>query len=98
MPFLGKFGSIPVSAVVLLVCYAGTAYFLNKMSIGRHIFAVGGNPQAARVSGIDVNRILLVVYGMSGFFAGLAGLLMAGVPAPDFRTRGSAPSWTRSRP
>ena len=88
MPFLGKFGSIPVSAVVLLVCYAGTAYFLNRTSIGRHVFAVGGNPQAARVSGINVNRILLIVYGTSGFFAGLAGLLMAGRTGAGFPNAG----------
>ena len=88
MPFLGKFGSLPVSAVVLLVCYSGTAWFLNKVSIGRHIFAVGGNPQAARVSGINVDRILLIVYAMSGFFAGLAGLLMAGRTGAGFPNAG----------
>ncbi len=88
VPFLGKFGSIPVSAIVLLVCYGSTAYFLRKVSVGRHILAVGGNPQAARVSGINVDRILLIVYGMSGFFAGLAGLLMAGRTGSGFPNAG----------
>ena len=88
VPFLGKFGSIPVSAVVLLVCYGASAWFLTKVSIGRHIFAVGGNPQAARVSGINVDRILLIVYGISGFFAGLAGLLMAGRTGAGFPNAG----------
>ena len=41
---------------------------------GRHIFAIGGNPQAARVSGINVDRVLVYVYAICGFFAGLAGL------------------------
>ena len=52
---------------------------LRKVSLGRHIFAVGGNPQAARVSGINVDGVLVFVYATSGFFAGLAALLMAGL-------------------
>ena len=52
------------------------------------LLAVGGNPQAARVSGINVDRILLIVYAMSGFFAGLAGLLMAGRTGAGFPNAG----------
>jgi ribose transport system permease protein len=78
LPFGGEFAVIPVSAILLLVCYFGVAWFLQKVSLGRHIFAVGGNPQAARVSGINVDGVLLFVYATSGFFAGLAALLMAG--------------------
>lgn len=78
LPFGGDFAAIPVSSVLLLVCYGGVAVFLQKVSLGRHIFAIGGNPQAARVSGIDVDRVLVFVYAASGFFAGLAALLMAG--------------------
>jgi ribose transport system permease protein len=78
LPFGGEFAVVPVSAVLLLVCYGGVALFLRKVSLGRHIFAVGGNPQAARVSGIYVDGVLLFVYATSGFFAGLAALLMAG--------------------
>lgn len=88
LPFLGEYASIPVSAIVVLVCYVGVAYFLRKISIGRHIVAVGGNPQAARVSGINVDRVLLVVYGISGFFAGLAALLMAGRTGAGFPNAG----------
>ena len=78
LPFGGDFAAIPVSAILLIVCYGGVALFLQKVSLGRHIFAVGGNPQAARVSGINVNGVLVFVYAASGFFAGLAALLMAG--------------------
>lgn len=72
------FARLPVSAIVILVCYMGVALFLRNFSVGRHIYAVGGNPEAARVSGINVNGILLFVYAMSGFFAGLAALVMGG--------------------
>jgi ribose/xylose/arabinose/galactoside ABC-type transport system permease subunit len=78
LPFGGDFAVIPVSAILLLLCYLGVAWFLQKVSLGRHIFAVGGNPQAARVSGINVDGVLVFVYAASGFFAGLAALVMAG--------------------
>ncbi|MCY3880271.1 MAG: ABC transporter permease [Rhodobacteraceae bacterium] len=88
LPFLGEYASFPVSAIVILVCYGGVAYFINKVSLGRHIVAVGGNPQAARVSGINVDRILLIVYCLSGFFAGMAALMMAGRTGAGFPNAG----------
>jgi ribose transport system permease protein len=88
VPFLGAFGAIPVSGIVLLVCYCGVAFFLRKTSIGRHVVAVGGNPQAARVSGISVDRVLVLVYALSGFFAGLAALLLAGRTDSGFPNAG----------
>lgn len=78
LPGGGEWAAIPVSTVVLLASYCGVAWFLRNVSLGRHIVAVGGNPQAARVSGINVERVLLFVYAASGFFAGLAALVMAG--------------------
>ena len=56
--------------------------------MGRHIYAIGGNPQAARVSGIDVDRVLVYVYTICGFFAGLAGLLLAGRTNSGFPNAG----------
>jgi ribose transport system permease protein len=88
LPALGPFGAIPVSAFVLLVCYGGVALFLRKISVGRHIYAVGGNPQAARVSGINVDRVLLLVYVLSGFFSGLSALLLAGRTDSGFPNAG----------
>jgi ribose transport system permease protein len=88
IPFLGAFGAIPVSAIVLLVSFGGVAFFLRKTAVGRHVVAVGGNPQAARVSGIGVDRILVLVYALSGFFAGLAALLLAGRTDSGFPNAG----------
>jgi len=88
MPFLGAGAALPVSAIVVIVCYAGVAFFLNKTSVGRHIYAIGGNPQAARVSGINVDGILVLVYTLSGFFAGMAGLLLAGRTNSGFPNAG----------
>jgi ribose transport system permease protein len=88
LPFFGLLAAIPVSAIVLVVVYGGVAYFLHKTAVGRHVVAVGGNPQAARVSGISVDRILVLVYALSGFFAGLAALLLAGRTDSGFPNAG----------
>jgi ribose/xylose/arabinose/galactoside ABC-type transport system permease subunit len=69
---------IPFSLLLVVVCAVALWFFLNRTNMGRHIFAIGGNPQAARVSGIDVDRVLVYVYAICGFFAGLAALLLAG--------------------
>jgi ribose/xylose/arabinose/galactoside ABC-type transport system permease subunit len=79
---------IPVSAVVVVIAALGLAYFLNRTSVGRHIFAIGGNPQAARVSGINVERVLILSYTLCGCFAGLAGLLLAGRTNSGFPNAG----------
>jgi ribose/xylose/arabinose/galactoside ABC-type transport system permease subunit len=79
---------IPASFFLVAICAIGLWFFLNRTSIGRHIYAIGGNPQAARVSGIDVNRVLVIVYVICGFFAGLAGLLLAGRTDSGFPNAG----------
>lgn len=79
---------IPASLIVVAVCAIGLWFFLQKTSMGRHIFAIGGNPHAARVSGINVDRTLVIVYMISGFFAGLAGLLLAGRTDSGFPNAG----------
>ena len=79
---------IPASLFVVLVCAVGLWFFMNRTSTGRHIYAIGGNPQAARVSGIDVDRVLVLVYAICGFFAGLAGLMLAGRTDSGFPNAG----------
>lgn len=84
----GRDYEVPVSLVVVLVFYLGFWLFLAHTRLGRHIFAVGGNVQAARVSGINVNRLLVIVYTLSGMMAGFAGLLMAGRTNSGFPNAG----------
>ena len=69
---------IPVSLVIVIVIYFIFWIFLNHTRIGKWIFAIGGNPGAARASGINVNRILIIVYTLCGFLAGIGGLILAG--------------------
>ncbi len=86
--FFSPPAGIPASLFVVLVCGVGLWFFMNRTSTGRHIYAIGGNPQAARVSGIDVDRVLVLVYAICGFFAGLAGLMLAGRTDSGFPNAG----------
>jgi ribose transport system permease protein len=79
---------IPASLILVAVCAVGLWFYLACTNVGRHIYAIGGNPQAARVSGIDVDRVLVYVYAICGFFAGLAGLLLAGRTDSGFPNAG----------
>ncbi|MBK8084617.1 MAG: ABC transporter permease [Devosia sp.] len=79
---------IPASLILVAVCAIGLWFFLERTNMGRHIFAIGGNPHAARVSGINVDRTLVVVYMISGFMAGLSGLLLAGRTDSGFPNAG----------
>jgi ribose transport system permease protein len=79
---------IPVSLVIVAVLYIGFFIFLQYTRTGRHIYAIGGNPQAARVSGINVDRTLILAYVLCGAMAGLAGLLVAGRTNSGFPNAG----------
>jgi ribose transport system permease protein len=62
-----------VALVVIVLCW----YLLRRTVLGVHIYAVGGNPDAARLSGIKVWAVLLFAYAASGVFAGLGGIMAA---------------------
>lgn len=86
--FMAPPAGLPASLVVVAICAVGLWFFLNRTSMGRHIYAIGGNPHAARVSGINVDGVLIIVYSICGFFAGLAGLLLAGRTDSGFPNAG----------
>ena len=79
---------VPASLVVVAVSAILLWLFLGYTATGRHIYAIGGNPHAARVSGVNVDRVLVVVYMICGFFAGLAGLLLIGRTGSGFPNAG----------
>ena len=89
---LGSWGetrlNLPVALLVTVVVYVAFWVFLEHSVLGRRIYAIGGNPQAARVTGIKVDRVLIVVYSMCGFMAGLGGLIMAGRTNSGFPNAG----------
>jgi ribose transport system permease protein len=71
------FLAIPNAVVLMLVLYAAAYFMMSHTIWGRHIYAVGGNAEAARLSGVQVKRVLVLVYIMSGLMAGLGGIVLA---------------------
>ncbi len=73
----GKIGSVPVPVIVMLLLGAATYVFLNHTRWGRALYAIGGNPRAARLAGIRVARYRALAYVISGLCAALGGILLA---------------------
>ena len=69
-------GIVPVCTIIMIVCFAIGSFILNKSFFGRYFYAIGGNEEAAELSGIRVNRVKYLIYALSGFFAGLAGIVL----------------------
>ena len=67
--------AITYGSILLLLLYLLVWYVLQSTPVGRHIYALGNEPEAARLSGIPVNRLLIGVYGAAGLFYGIAALL-----------------------
>ncbi len=84
----GKHYNLPVVLLVTIAVYLVFWVVLEHTVFGRRVYAVGGNPQAARVSGINVDRLLISVYTLCGLMAGVAGLIMAGRTNSGFPNAG----------
>ncbi len=72
---IGQVG-ITYGSVVMLLMYVIAWFVLRETAWGRHIYAVGDNPEAARLAGISVERLLMSVYAVAGLIYGIAGLLL----------------------
>jgi ribose transport system permease protein len=82
----GRIAGIPVPVLLLIVAAVIAALFLRMTRPGVHIYALGGNKAAARLSGVNVARTTILVYAISGFCGGMGGLiatsrLMVGFPS-----------------
>ena len=73
-----KWFNVPVSIWISGVLYTCAAAFMRYHRLGRAIYAIGGNPEAAKVAGIPVDRITIGIYIVGSFLAALAGLMLAG--------------------
>ncbi|MFE3186698.1 substrate-binding domain-containing protein [Streptomyces violascens] len=70
-------GRLPVPVLVMIAAGLVTALVLSRTYIGRSMYAIGGNEEAARLSGLRVKRQKLVIYALSGLFAAVAGIVLA---------------------
>jgi len=76
--FLGQgyLGVIPIPVIVMAAILGVGAFILNKTYFGRHFYAVGGNEEAAFLSGINIKKVKYLAYTLSGFFASIAGIVI----------------------
>jgi putative multiple sugar transport system permease protein len=74
---LSGYQGLSWTVVIVLVLVAIYDFIANKTVLGRHIYAVGGNPEAAELSGISVKRIIYMVFGSMGMLSALSGMLFA---------------------
>jgi ribose transport system permease protein len=82
----GRIAGVPVPVLLLAVAAIAAALFLKMTRPGVHVYAFGGNKAAARLAGVSLSRTTILVYAVSGFCAGMGGLiatsrLMVGFPS-----------------
>ncbi len=70
-------GGIPNTVLLMVALYAGAHILMTRTVLGRYIYAVGGNVEAARLSGVPVRRVILFVYAVCGLLAGVGGVVQA---------------------
>lgn len=73
----GYVSFIPIPVIIMIVLMAVGWVVLNKTKYGRHLYAIGGNMEAARLSGVKVNKQIILTYILGGLFAAVAGIIMA---------------------
>jgi len=76
--FLGRgyIGKLPVPVLIMLIVLVISWVLLSSTKFGRYIYAIGGNEECSRLSGIKVNRTKIIVYAFCGLMAGISGLLL----------------------
>jgi ribose transport system permease protein len=82
----GRIAGIPLPVIMLVIAAAAATWLLTRTRLGVHIYAAGGNQPAARLAGVNISTVTILVYGVSGACSGIAGLiatsrLMVGFPA-----------------
>lgn len=73
----GQFLGVPVSALIMMVLFALFVFIRRKTAFGRSVFAVGGNATAAQLCGINVRRVRILIFTLSGLLAAVTGILLA---------------------
>jgi len=72
----GYFLGIPVPVITMIVAFFVLYFILRKTTFGRRVYAIGGNEEASRLSGINVDRITIAVYSLTGMLAALSALIL----------------------
>jgi ribose transport system permease protein len=83
-------GPVPTIFIAALVCVAVGYVLLKRFSLGRYVYAVGGNETAAWLAGVPAKRVKLTAYALAGMFGGVAGILLSSRVGSGDPTLGSA--------
>lgn len=86
----GSFLGLPIPFFILMVVFVLTSIMLSKLKFGRYVYAVGGNENAAMVSGINVRRIKMFVYVLSGVACGIAAVILTARVSAGLPTAGES--------
>jgi inositol transport system permease protein len=73
----GAISGVPFPVIILILVAIAVHIMLNNTPFGRYIYALGGNEQAARISGVNIDRVKIGVYTLAGLLSGLAGLVVS---------------------
>lgn len=73
----GHIGGIPVPVIIMLIILIICYIILKKTPFGRYVYAIGGNEEAAKLSGINVDRIKIAVYALSGLLSAISGIILS---------------------
>jgi len=76
---LGQLFGVRFQVILMVVVVLIAAWVMHVSTFGRYVLAIGGNEPAARLAGVPVNRVKLIVYGVSGLLAGIAGLIVIAI-------------------
>lgn len=100
----GQFLGVPVSALIMIVLFALFVFISRKTAFGRSVFAVGGNATAAQLCGINVRRVRILIFTLSGLLAAVTGIcwrrasvLVTQVPQTVWSLTSSPRSWSAVR-
>jgi len=75
----GSWFGIPISIIILIASFVIFDFISKKTVFGRHVYASGGNRTAARLAGINVDRVGITIFALSGFMAAVAGIIVVGI-------------------
>ena len=73
----GYIGPIPIPVIIMIIVVIAGHFLLKRTNFGRHVHAVGGNEEAARLCGVKVNKVIVKVYALAGLLTALAGIILS---------------------
>ncbi len=73
----GYFGPVPIPVIIMILVYIVFHFILSRTLLGKYTYAIGGNKETARLSGISVSKVMVLLYAITGLLTGLSGTIMA---------------------